>query len=254
MKYYKYHFLIILCFLVYLFYTPNYYSNIEKIINSIILCLIIFVSIFCINKVTNKGDISLIHFKIKTKQKIFLIVLFALFLTIFILNGGIISLLKTFKLSSFTLFITIFTAILSGFMEEYFVRGYLFNMVLNKIFKYKYSLTYTSLITSIIFALLHFNNMFIGHSSLQLILQQVFYSFCFGILFSGIRIATNNLYITAILHTLFNMQPPVSNQQVQPSTGSWLLLLIMFLPLLLFGIYFLISIDKTHINKLKNNF
>lgn len=248
MKNKKYHFLIIICLMVYLFYIPSYYSTLEKIINPVILVFIFLISIFCINKLTNKGDISFINFKIKTKQKIFLIICFILFLILFILNGGIISLFATFKLSLFTLFITIMTAIFSGFMEEYFVRGYLFNIIINKVVQYKYSLVFASLITSAIFALLHFNNMFISHLSLQLVLQHVFYSFCFGILFSGIRIATNNLYITAILHTLFNVQPPVSNQQIQASTGSWLILLLMFLPLLIFSLCFLISIDKTHAN------
>ncbi|MDA5663315.1 CPBP family intramembrane metalloprotease, partial [Staphylococcus aureus] len=173
---------------------PIYVLFIQLIGTALFISLIIHL----VNKKTNNGKLFQTKLILSKTQKIYLSLTIIWFLIIY-LTSCFPSFISFYKTDLKTLFAATITALSAGFFEEYLIRGYLFNLVqriLNKLHTTHYLLTVTSIITSILFGLLHFTN--IGESSLTAIYQQVFYATCLGIFFSAIKIKTNTIYIGAI--------------------------------------------------------
>ncbi|KRN78081.1 hypothetical protein IV67_GL000097 [Weissella minor] len=161
------------------------------------------------------------------------------------LNGNIDALVGIYHSSWHVTLIVTTVAISAGFLEEYLTRGYLFNLcqrLLNHYHVTTYPLLIASLFNSLIFGSLHLMNYFLGGQGLTATLQQVFYATCMGLLFSAFRIATNTIYIGAILHFLLDWQ--LSITQGAAGVSDWLGIIIIFLPMALFSLLFIMTVDQ----------
>lgn len=141
----------------------------------------------------------------------------------------------------FGLFLPSLLVVLSaGIFEEFLVRGLFFSGILNLFQNNRFKLILTSLISSAIFGLLHLVN--IIHSPVQAVLQQVFYVTVIGLVFAIIRITANSLWLPVLIHALIDFQPTITFETVD--VNPWLTLIIIYLPLALFSIITLSSLDK----------
>ena len=120
-------------------------------------------------------------------------------------------------------------------MRGLFLSGFL-NLFQNNSFK----LLLTSLISSILFGLLHLINLI--HNPVNAILQQVFYATILGLIFSIIRIVSNSLWLPIMIHSLIDFQPTITSKTV--SENSWLTIIVMFSPLAFLAIVTLYKLDK----------
>ncbi|MBD9366548.1 CPBP family intramembrane metalloprotease, partial [Leuconostoc mesenteroides] len=129
----------------------------------------------------------------------------------------------------------------AGFFEEYLVRGYLFNLIQRFLKKYNNKLLITSIVTSIIFGLLHLFNL--GSGTAEGVAQQVFYAFCIGLFFSLVKIITNSIHVGAILHFLFDLQFGIYEKI--SAQMSWSVVVLLFLPLAVISMILIKSLETT---------
>lgn len=99
----------------------------------------------------------------------------------------------------------------------------------------------TSIVTSIIFGLLHLFNLRSG--TVEGVAQQVFYAFCMGLFFSLVKIITNSIHIGAILHFLFDLQFGIYENT--STHMSWSVVVLLFLPLAVISIILIKSLEET---------
>lgn len=88
-------------------------------------------------------------------------------------------------------------------IEEFVFRGVLLILLLD-LFRYsKVKYTLSALISSAIFALFHFTNLFTG-MDIGSILLQVLYTFLIGAMLSIVMFKTNNVWLCVVIHALFD--------------------------------------------------
>ncbi|WP_242651988.1 MULTISPECIES: CPBP family intramembrane glutamic endopeptidase [Leuconostoc] len=208
-----------------------------------ILLLFIFLIIKLVNSISHGGKIFQQKLTLSTFQQIMTGVVFLYFLFLYFQNGNVQSVLSLAH-SPIKIIIACFAiAMGAGFFEEYFVRGYLFNIcqrILNKYGLEKNRLTIISAVTSIIFGLIHLSNLSVDPA--QAVYQQVFYATCIGLLFAAIRIVTNNIFIGAILHFLFDFQVDIYKVS---SPDTWSSIIIVFLPIAVISMILIKSLDRS---------
>lgn len=129
------------------------------------------------------------------------------------------------------------TAILAGFFEKNFFRGYLFSSFINCLQQGSLRLVLAGIISGLLFGLAHLINYFTGGADLQSTLQQIFYAVSFGLCLAAIRTAFNGLLIPIILHMLIDLQPALTAYSNEHN--SWLPIILVFTPLLLISGLFL---------------
>lgn len=139
-----------------------------------------------------------------------------------------------------------------GLMEEVLFRG-LFQQTIAQTFENKpHGQFFTVLITSAVFGLIHFFNLFAGAGVGDTFLQ-VGYSFLIGAMLSAVIIKTNNLWLCVLLHTIFdvggNIITDLGKGHFQ-DTGFWIFTAVAGIICLIHILYFLIEQDrKTDVNK-----
>lgn len=210
---------------------------------------IIFIIIFIrlINKHTNNGQIFSQKLELTRNQVIYLLLAIVSFVIIYA-TANFSQFLALFSSPFKTIIASVTIALSAGFFEEYFVRGYLFDLsqrILNYFKIKKYTLLITSIVTSILFGLIHLGNISEPGATLAAVHQQVFYAICLGIFFAALRLASNTIYLGAILHFIFDLQATISGP---PVLESWYLIATLFVPVALLSLVFIYSID-THNNQ-----
>ncbi|KRN78080.1 hypothetical protein IV67_GL000096 [Weissella minor] len=224
--------------------TINPHTTLPKtLILVFISVLFMWLTIYLVNMRTHNGKLFTHTIKLTWLQKTFLIIL-SLFILLNLMNtiGGLISMSHaTFKL----ILIATVTAVSAGIFEEYLTRGYLFNLA-QRILNY-YHITHSplliaSLFNSLIFGSLHLMNYIFGDQALMATLQQVFYATCVGLLFSALRIATNTIYIGAILHFLFDWQIGIT--QGISALMPWSNVVLVYLPIAILSVLFIMTVDR----------
>ncbi len=90
-----------------------------------------------------------------------------------------------------------------GFLEELIFRGILLLFLYQALSHLKYRVFITILISSLVFGLFHIANLSEG-APLSSTLLQMGYSFLMGILWATIYMKTGNLWLSMILHALYN--------------------------------------------------
>lgn len=93
--------------------------------------------------------------------------------------------------------------LLIGLSEELLFRGIVFYALSDYFKKKGYSCFLPVLLSSVIFALFHFINLFDGAGILA-VLQQVGYSFLIGAMLAVVLLKTKNLWLCVFLHALFD--------------------------------------------------
>ncbi len=90
-----------------------------------------------------------------------------------------------------------------GFLEELIFRGILLLFLYQALTHIKYRVFFTIVISSTVFGLIHITNLYDG-APLSSTLLQMGYSFLMGILWATIYMKTGNLWLSMILHALYN--------------------------------------------------
>ena len=121
------------------------------------MCIYIFSRL--VNSISNHGRLFVHRIELSTFQKYSSLLAFGYFILLYIINENIQSMLHLFQSSPEIIVTCTAIALGAGFLEEYLVRGYLFNLTQRFLKKYNNKLLITSIVTSIIFGLLHLFNL-----------------------------------------------------------------------------------------------
>lgn len=89
-------------------------------------------------------------------------------------------------------------------IEEIVFRGILLFLCLDYLRNTKLKYFFAALISTTIFALFHFTNLFVGTMGILDVLLQVGYTFLIGGMFAVMMLKTNNVWLCVIIHALFD--------------------------------------------------
>lgn len=143
-----------------------------------------------------------------------------------------------------------------GIFEEVFIRGLALGLLLKAWGKSKKGIYFSVLFSSIIFGLGHIQNYLSGKADLVTTLCQVGYATFIGVMLAAILIRCDfSLWLCAILHALFDIASGIGDVASygvvsKPSSIQTvnyfdeLVNMSLFLPLLIFGLIFLINVKK----------
>ncbi|WP_416353775.1 CPBP family intramembrane glutamic endopeptidase [Agrilactobacillus fermenti] len=141
-------------------------------------------------------------------------------------------------------------ALSAAILEEAICRGLFLSAFMNletylEVRKtHTYKLTKAALYSAILFGVLHLGNLLGG--SPQAVWQQVFYSLAMGVFLAVLRTYGNNLLWPILLHFILDWAPLES--ATAPNTdSSWLITLVVFIPIFIFSIIFLIQLDRQRV-------
>ncbi len=143
----------------------------------------------------------------------------------------------------------------TGFFEEWLFRGLLLKSYARIWGTSQKSLFLCALISGVVFGLFHFLNLRTG-VSLVMVLAQVAYTAMMGVAFAALAIRTDwNLVWCGILHSLYNMASGFAINDVSHSTtstqiqsvdmGAVIVNILLFVPLLLYGLLLLTTRGKS---------
>ncbi|MBS0942097.1 CPBP family intramembrane metalloprotease [Leuconostoc mesenteroides] len=222
-------------------YSPDQAPLKNLIIITFLLIVCIYIFSRLVNSISNHGRLFVHRIELSTFQKYSSLLAFGYFILLYIINENIQSMLHLFQSSPEIIVTCTAIALGAGFLEEYLVRGYLFNLTQRFLKKYNNKLLITSIVTSIIFGLLHLFNL--GLDTTKGVAQQVFYAFCIGLFFSLVKIITNSIHIGAILHFLFDLQFGIYENT--STHMSWSVVILLFLPLAVISVILIKSLEAT---------
>ncbi len=143
-----------------------------------------------------------------------------------------------------------------GIFEEVVIRGLALGLLLKAWGKSKKGIYFSVLFSSIIFGLGHIQNYLSGKADLVTTLCQVGYATFIGVMLAAILIRCDfSLWLCAILHALFDIASGIGDVASygvvsKPSSIQTvnyfdeLVNMSLFLPLLIFGLIFLIKVKK----------
>ena len=162
----------------------------------------------------------------------------------------------------------IFKCILVGTLEELMFRGLLLSLIVKLNRMRNNSIFIGVLISSVLFSLAHFINLFekpLTMTTISLVTSQVILAFCFGVFLCGVFFRTGNIICCIVLHAFFNLTFESEfinksmnikvNEEAHVVTSFYDLLptLIIFSIFLISGILMIkYSNTKEFINKLTN--
>ncbi|MFA9492646.1 CPBP family intramembrane glutamic endopeptidase [Streptococcus sp. E17BB] len=155
-------------------------------------------------------------------------------------NGFIPGLIGLFEGGWELILPSFWAAATAGIGEEIWLRGLFFTAFLSLFRSQSQSLTKTALTTSVLFGLFHLVNL--AQAEPLAVAQQIFYATCFGLSFAALRVGYNNLWLPMLIHFLIDFQPSI-NEPV--SSGSWIEIIVVFVPLAGLALWTLINMDKT---------
>lgn len=98
--------------------------------------------------------------------------------------------------------------LLVGIFEDFLIRGVSLNLLLDKLGHSKKGIYLSLLISSLLFGIVHFTNLFTG-ASFQGVLIQVISSTCIGMYFGAIYLRSGNVWTPAILHGVYDIMVSV---------------------------------------------
>lgn len=145
--------------------------------------------------------------KVKQGWLWILTVFFYLFWLVMPILSELSNKIATFKFSFDKTSAIWLTAISAGVIEEFLFRGLLFNICLEYFAKSKYKFIWTTIITSILFSLMHLVNAI--HQSMISTIGQILFAFGYGMLFSYGRLITNGISIGVFLHIWQDASPQI---------------------------------------------
>lgn len=144
-------------------------------------------------------------------------------------------------------------SLIIGLYEETVFRGLVLPLFLRKWGINNKQIMISVILSSVIFGLFHISNLFTGASFIEVVIQ-VCYTTIMGIAFSALLLRTKgNLLWCGMIHGLYNMasgfgdfDPTVHvvNQSITISILPYLLNLLLFIPLLIYGLFLLRRVSE----------
>lgn len=108
--------------------------------------------------------------------------------------------------SLYLIIIVIIEQIFVGVFEEFLFRGFLLNILLKKFRNKNHKNKMVAImISSVLFGIVHLLNLFSEPQMLVSTIDQVFYSIFIGVFFAAIYLRTNNIWLVAFYHFLYNI-------------------------------------------------
>lgn len=188
----------------------------------------------------------------KIKNYLSLLIPFAIVTMLLFSKSEYIISINTSLLILFTI-----NMLLVGFFEEYFVRGIILPLVIKINIQRRHSILIGVIISSILFGLLHYINLYRGQESVAQINGLVVFATCMGIFMSGLFLRTESILPVALFHALVdfvfcldeiiigNDAVPIINQS--RSLASLIATLSFYALLIISGIYMSLNADKKSI-------
>lgn len=141
------------------------------------------------------------------------------------------------------LYLSFIFALSSALLEESICRGLFLSAFIGHgvIVNATHKLVRAAIYSSLLFGLLHIINLLT--SSPQDTFLQIFYTFSMGIFLAAIRITTNNLFSTIIIHFLLDFAP-YELISSNTSSSNTLLTLLMFTPLLVLSLIYIVKLER----------
>jgi len=233
-------------------------EQIAKQVSSILIRTILIVVIFALIKKFRQIDFTGLNNwkKLKNVQAL-------IFVTAFIMMG-LSQNWNTYINTEFELLILFaISTITVGIVEELAFRGTIFPLFIKSFKKAKRPIIVSAVLSSLMFGLVHFINLFSQTENLIGITSQVFFATAIGVFFCGLMIRTENILIPCIIHALINFsfgagelkQSIEEVSKIEETTGiNWNSVIpttIFFSFIFICGIYMILKTDKEVIlNKL----
>lgn len=234
-------------------------EQIAKQISSIITRTILIVVVFMLIK-----KLRLIDFTGLNNWKKFKNIQASIVVTAFIMMG-LFQNWNTYINTEFELFILFaMSTITVGIVEELAFRGTVFPLLIKSFNKAKQPVIVGAILSSLMFGLVHFINLFSQPENFIGITSQVFFATAIGVFFCGLMIRTENILIPCTVHALINFsfgtgelkQSIEEVSKIEETTGiNWNSVIpttIFFSFIFIGGIYMILNADKEVIlNKLE---
>lgn len=160
--------------------------------------------------------------------------------------------LETITNNLLLLILYFFAFLSTGFFEEILFRGIAFNLINNKFGSSNKGFYFSLFISNFIFGSAHITHLFNGTMPLINFLNQLMYASVIGILFAALYLRCNTLLIPILIHGLIDItgctnflsitsQDLYLQSLVQPTITYKNIIanLIIFLPLLIWGVFLL---------------
>lgn len=137
----------------------------------------------------------------------------------------------------------IVTDLLIGFNEEFLFRGIILSLFILAFIQNKKPIFWGVLLSSAIFALVHFMNLRHQPGNYAGITSQVLFAFAMGIFLTGLFLRTGNILVVVLFHACINMIMNTSNLRIEFATvvenaeapiNEWS---FSFLSIILFGFF-----------------
>lgn len=151
-----------------------------------------------------------------------------------------------------TFILYVFAFLSTGFFEEILFRGILFNLINNKFGSNNKGFYFSLFISSFIFGSCHITHLLDGTMPLLNFLNQMFYASVIGVLFTALYLRCNTLLVPILIHGLIDITGcteflSITSKELyfqslihSPITYKTIVgNLIIFLPLLIWGIFLL---------------
>lgn len=145
-----------------------------------------------------------------------------------------------------------------GFFEEILIRGIVLDTLLNKYDKTKKGIFSSILISSFVFGIIHFINLSFG-LNIYAVIVQVIFCFIFGIYLGALYARTRNIYACSIIHGLWDLSTAIclifnlSIDDVNKVSSINIGILIIYIPIIFFGLFMLRKNKIEEIILLSNN-
>lgn len=232
-------------------YLINNYFELNTLNKKFILSLVVLILlIIFFNKMKN-------HLSLKPLTKIKNIVYILPFLIFFIIRNFMLDYTVLEDGKSTYIFFIVLVVFIQCFFEEFFFRGVLINNYIKNGINIRKSIIYSS----IIFGLFHMVNMFKVDDFFSLF-NQIVVAIFIGILFGSLFVLTKNIYLISLLHALINFPTyikvvisktatTVSQNTFMEDVISTIMMMLIYSPLLIIGLFFINRIEKQY-NKSKS--
>lgn len=133
-------------------------------------------------------------------------------------------------------------ALSAGIFEEFTCRGLLLSAFADAFRLSRHRYTWAAVTSGVCFGLLHLFNILAGQG-VKATIQQAIYAFVLGILFVAVRLTTNSLIWVIVIHFFIDWQQAIFSHVVAGSS-PWPAFLIVWTPLLLIGLAYVIGFDR----------
>lgn len=121
-----------------------------------------------------------------------------------ILLGISINWSNYFEVSAWVVFVFFLKTLSVGFYEEFVFRGLAFPLMIQGFKESKNAIVMSAILSSLIFGLAHYINLFEEPDNFVGITNQVFFATAIGVFFCGIMVRTENIIVPVVLHMLVN--------------------------------------------------